>query len=896
MTPSVRRFLSRLTGLVRRRSIDAELRQEIASHLDEACEEYIRQGLSPQDARSAALRSFGGVVQIEEEYRDRASFRPIEDLWRDLRYGLRSLRHAVGFSVAVLAVLSIGIGGMATVFTLLNRIVFQPLPYPSADRIVVLKHAAPGLGLPEVGLSSGLYFHYLEHARSLEGLGVYTTTASTFRGDSATAERVELTYTSSGVFSVLGVPPAIGRLFTEDDGASGFMNMTWAVPVLLSHEFWFDHFGHDPAVVGRLIVIGDRTRRVVGVMPEGFAFPNHRTQIWMMLEPPRSTANFASVFNWNAVAKLRPGVAPFAAETDLRSVMPRIIGAYHDATPERFAEARLNPRVIPLKSVVIADIEHVLWTLFAGMFVLLIIAWTNASALFAVRADQRDRETAVRLALGAHRHQVIRMFIVEAMVLTVGATFFGILIARGLIAAAISTVPELLPRASEVRIGGVEIGFLTFVATGLGLFYGFAPSYRGIRRPTVSLAGSGQRVIDNRRSWLGIDPMIALQVTLALTLMVGSALMLQTYRNLSNSRLGFAADHLVTIQLNLPGSKANQHVRIYNAIADRIARQPNVESASLASFVPLTQSEHTYPVLSGASPIPFKFFTPGYFQTMQVRVVEGQSLARGEQSSVAFPVLVSRALARRLYPGATAIGRPIRRLNEDGSIVTLGLKGPVPAFVIAGIVDDVREVSLREPPTELVYVPLLDPPVEQSIVPTSMMLVVRVRVDPSQLMPSIRDAIRQVDSTLSVGRVQAMETIVKNARSREAFVGFLLSLAAAASMFLGTIGIYGNVSQVVKRRTREIGIRLTLGARPIEVVRMAAADQLRTLVAGATTGLFVAFAAARTLRSLLFGVDPGEPAILALVLIAICAAGVAAALLAASRAARIDPASALRVE
>jgi putative ABC transport system permease protein len=894
MTHSARTIVSRVAGLFRRGRLDADLKQEIASHLDEACDEYLRQGLSPEQARAAALKSFGGIVQIEEDYRDRATLRPVEDLWRDLTYGLRNLRRSAGFSCVVLAVLAIGIGGIATVFTLLNRIVLQPLPFPSSDRIVSVTHAAPGLGVAEVGLSSGVYFHYLKQARSLEALGVYTTTASTFRRADASAERIDLTSASAGVFRVLGVTPEIGRLFTDEDGAPGFMNMTWAVPVLLSHDFWVDRFGGDPTVIGRSIVIGNQERRVIGVMPEGFAFPDRRTDIWMLLEPPPATANFARVFSWNAIARIRPGLTLAAAEGDLRTVLPRIVGSYPDATPERFAHARLNPKVIGLKSVVIADIDRVLWTLFAAMAMLLIIVWTNASTLFAVRADQRHAEIAMRLALGARRLQIIRMFIVEATVLTAASAASGLLIANGLIATTVAMVPDLLPRAGELRIGGAEIRFVACLALGSGIFFGVMPHYRDFRRPASSLLGSGHRVLETRRYWLGIDPMIALQVMLAMTLMTGSALMLQTYRNLSNSRLGFAPDHLVTLQIELPGSKAKQHVRLYNDIVDRVAQQPDVDSASVASFIPLTRSEHTFPIQSGAAPIPFKFFTPGYFQTMHIPVVDGQSLARGERITSEFPVVISHALARRLYPGEHAIGQPIRRLNQDGSVVTLGPRGPVPAFVIAGIVDDVREVSLRESPAEIVYVPLIDPPVEQSIVPTSMVLVVRTRVEPSLLVPRLRNDVRQVDPTLSVGQVRSMESIVTHARSREAFVGLLLTLAAVASIFLGIIGIYGSVSEVIRRRTREIGIRLTLGARPTEVVQMAATDQCRTLAVGAVVGLFVALASARLLRSLLFGVDPGEPVIFGTVLLVVCGAGLLTALLGAARAARIDPAAALK--
>jgi putative ABC transport system permease protein len=891
----LRTFFSRVRGLVRARQLDRDLQHEIAAHLDEATEEYLRQGLSPTEARRTALRNFGGVTRTEEAYRDAGSFMWVEHLRRDVRHGVRALLRSAGFSFVVLVVLAIGTGAITSVFVLLNTIVLQPLPFPQSDRLVVVKHSAPGLNLDEVGLSSGLYFHYSQRARSLDSLAVYSDSVLNLRVPGSGTERVYVTYAGVALFQVLRAKPALGRLFTEEDGLPGFMNMRWTVPILLSHDFWVGHLGRDPDVVGRILTINENPRRVVGVLPEGFVFPDRHTQIWMLMEVPRATANFARVFNWNAVARLRPGATVSSAQAELGHILPQIVGDYRDATTERLAEVKLSPFVTPLKSDVIGDVAHVLWTLFGGMALLLVIACANAAGLFAVRAEHRRREIAVRHALGAHRRHVARMFFTEALVLTFAAAAFGLLLAKGLLWGVLAFAPVELPRSAEIALDGVAVTFAAGLAVLMAGFYGALSVRRQGWSLTVNLLRGDHGATGNRGGHFGRDPFIVLQVALALTLMAGSALMVKTYRNLSQRDLGFSAERLLTVEFGLPSRKADQHARIYHDVVERVSRLPGVERASAASFVPLTAGEDVYPVQTGATPVAFKFFLPGYFQTMATPILEGDGFDVGGLTTAPYPVLVSAALARRLYPGQRAVGKTVRRLNEDGSIVTLGA-GPVPAFTIAGVVGDVRETTLRQGPTEIVYVPVIEPRVEQSITPTNMTLAIRTRIAPLEVGAAVRDAIATVDPGLSVGQVRTMDSIVLAARAREAFVGALLLLAAAVSLFLGVVGIYGSVAHVVTRRTREIGIRMALGARRGEVVRMVVMGSMWTVLAGAALGLVVAFAGTRMLSALLFGVEPRDPAILLAVTAVLLSAAVAAALVAAQRAARVAPVIAIRSE
>jgi putative ABC transport system permease protein len=891
----LRVFLSRVRALMRARHLDRDLRQEIAAHLDEATEEYVRQGFSQTEARRAALRSFGGVTQAEDAHREQRAFVSLRDLGRDVRQAVRALRRSPGFTLVVLVVLAIGTGAVTSVFALLNTIVLQPLRFPQSDRLVVVKHSAPGVNRDEVGLSSGLYFHYQQHARSFESLAVYHDMVLNLRVPGSGTERVQVTSAGTALFRVLAVKPALGRLFTEEDWLPAFaQNGNLKIPILLAHDLWVSDFGSDPHIIGHTITLDDTPREVVGVLPEGFAFPDPHTKIWEQWELDRARATFAQTFSLNAVARLRPGATAGSAQVELTHILPQIEGTFRDATPTRIAAVKLSPIVMPLKSAVIGDVAHVLWTLFGGMVFLLLIAGANAAALFTIRAEHRRREIAVRQALGADRRHVAGLFVTEALVLTTTASALGLLLAKGVLGTVIALAPVALPRTAEVALDARAITFAAGLAVLTAALYG-ALSVRPYGRSlTVSLQSGGPRATGHRGGPRGRDPFVALQVALALALMVGSTLMVKTYRNLSRTDLGFTPDQVLTAEISLPYREAEQHVRIYTALVARVRRLPGVERASAASFVPLTGSEEMFPVQVGAPPIPFKFFVPGFFQTMKTPIVAGESFAPGEHVVAARPVLISAALARQLYPGENAIGRTVQRLSEDYSIPTMYRTGPIPAFTIVGIVGDVRETTLRGGPTEIVYIPLIEPHVEPSIVPTDVCLVIRSTTAPLTLAAAVRATIAEVDPDLSVGQVRTMDAIVSAARSREAFVGALLLLAAAVSLFLGVVGIYGSVAHVVRYRTREIGIRLALGARPAEVIQNVVMGSMGAVIVGATLGLAVTLAGTGMLSTLLFGVAPRDPVVILTVTGVLVAAAAAAALLAAGRAARVAPLMAMR--
>jgi len=885
----LRALVARCRDWVRARRLDEDFQQQIAAHLEEATEAYVAQGMAPADARRAALREFGDVGRARESWREARSLVSFDHLRRDLQHAVRGLRRSPAFTISVVSVLALGLGAVTAIFTLLTAVVLRPLPFAEADRLVSIRISAPGRGLPAAAVPAGVYFHYLDRSRTMESIALYTEPSLlNLHRSGDVSERIRVTYASAAVFRVLRATPALGRLFTDDDGRPGFMNMRWQIPVLLSHRFWVSQFGSDPAIAGRVLTINDSPREVVGVMPETFVFPTAETDLWVLIEPSRRTTRIGwGSGGWETIARVRADQSIDGARAELAALLQELAGG-----DPAVAEARPAPILTPLKDVVIGDIGQVLWLVFGGMVLLWLVACANAGGLFLVRAEQRGREVAVRRALGAHGPHLARLFFAEALVVTLAAATLGLLVTRVMVAMVLRLAPAELPRATEIQVDGASVAFAAGMAIVMAGFY-CGLLLRNRREPLTS-AMRRQAVVTRRGRPLAADAFIVAQVALALLLLAGSALMVQTSRNLARRDLGFVPDDVVTFELGMPSRKAGRHAQIYHDVVARLRQVPQVTDASAVSSVPLTPNEFLYPFEPGAPPIAFKFFVPGYFQAMRISIPDGERFEAGARPAAASPVLVSAALARRLSSGASAIGQPIRRLNADGSIVDVN--GPVPAFTIAGIAADVREASLRDGPTDVVYIPIVDPPVERSIVPTTMQVVVRAPGRLTSLVPSLRAAIADVDPDLSVRDVRAMADVVAAARARETFVGTLLLTAAMISLMLGAVGIYGSVSQLVRRRTREIGVRIALGAGRDEVTRMVTAGCVRAVALGAGIGVMMSVLSGRLLESLLFGVAAYSPRVLGLVTVMLIGVATAAALLAARQATRIAPLDALRAD
>jgi len=901
----VARISSFWRNLLRRERVERDLDDELRAMVDLLVDQKIRAGLTSEEARRAARLELGAVESLKEQVRDVRAGAFVDRLLRDSRYAVRSLLKSPGISVVMVMTFALGTGAATAMFALVNGILLRPLPYPDSHRLVVLKHAAPGIGLAEAGLSSGTYFHYRGHADSFETIAVFQETVLNLSTAAIGTERVKVTLTGPELFEVLGVRPILGRGFTREDGTPGFMNMAWPVPVLLSHALWVGRFGADPGIVGTTITLNNRARHVIGVLPADFGFPRPDTQIWMLFMPPAESTRFGTRFDYGAIARLKPDISAAAAATELASILPSIQGRYVDATASRLDQVRLSPIVVPLKEEMVGGVRRFLWLLFGGVMVLLLVACANVANLSLLRAEQRRREVAVRSALGARRTDLMWLFLTEAALVSVAGAALGLWLARAAVRALIAVTPVQLPRLAGVQLDLSVVAFTVAVSAIAALLFGGLAFLRQSGSASVDLRASAG-LTPGRGRMRARRVLVTAQVACALTLLAGSALMIESFRRLARVDAGFDPSGLVTVEIGLPGNRANDHQRIYGAVLERVRALPGVLSAAAASSIPLDGAPYAYPMAIGMppriseEPLAMKFVMPGYFQALRIPIVDGSGLSLDDAIGPG-AVVVSAAFARRFFPGQDPIGKNIQRLEPSGRPVEMfdraaGTSRPVPPWTVVGVVANVREQSLRLDPTEIVYVPVRTPPVEQSIVPTSMTLVVRSTVAPASLAAGVRSVIREIEPTLSVARVRAMDSIVTSSIERERFLAALLLLAAAVSVFLGTIGVHGVVAHGVRRREREIGIRVSLGALPAQVVRMVVGESVTLILIGAALGLGMALAATRVLRTFLFEVSATEPMPLATVTGLIIAAGLIASFLAARRAARLDPVAALRRE
>jgi putative ABC transport system permease protein len=899
--PDLDRLRRRLANHARRTSVEREMDEEMAFHLEMEIEDRIARGMTLEEARRTARRDFGQPAYHKEDARVARGLGVVR-FGRDLRFAMRALRRSPGFSLVTIATLSVGIGAVVAIFAVLNAVILEPLPYPDPDRLVALSHEQAWSAPEPTGLSTGTYFHYRDHARSFEEIAIYSEAVVNVSGGDGETERLELAMAGPELFDVLQIAPHIGRLYTEEDGSRGFMDVTWPIPVLISHELWLRRYGGDAEIVGKLITINDRGREVVGVMPPDFGFPRPTTRIWMLSIPSRATATFND-FGYLAIGRLATRASAADAEVELAGLLPSMAGAYRGATTNAISEARLRPRVQPLREAQLAETASALWILFGAMGFLLLAVCANVANLFILRSESRARELSIRSALGARRGDLVRLFLAESSIVTGAGAGLGLLLAGLAITLVQASPPLEIPRLDNARIDLPVVlfaGLVTVVAalafTGLSLLR---------RRPGASVtelrrAGSqGSAEISGRRAR---QLFVVTQVALAIVLLVGSALMLQSFRRLARTDPGFDPRGVLTIQVGIPGSRQAEHEAIYGSALERIRTLPGVESASAVTELPLADRVWTSPL---AAPIrvpgdPIRsgdveretsvlFFMPGYFDAIRTPVLEGSGISSAATEDATHPVVVNSALARRLFPSAQAVGRQIRRLQApDIEILNQ------PNFTIVGVVADVRQGSLRAAPPEILYIPVLDPRIDRGWAPTELTFVIRSDLPVEVIAPAVRAAIGDASPYLGIAQVRTLESIVDASTARERFLAFLLVIAGAASLFLGALGIYGIVGYTVRCRTQEIGIRIALGARAAAVIKVVMKEASFAVATGCAIGLAAAVVSSRALGSFLYEVRPTDPVLLSIVTLTLAVTATIAGYLPARRATRGDPMISLR--
>jgi len=820
------------------------------------------------------------------------------------------------FTVAAGLTLALAIGANAAIFAVVQRVVLNPLPYPQSEQLIRLEHGSPRINvLSGIGMTSGLYYQY-QRARALQSLAIYRAGEVTLVGKGEPL-RIQVARTTTSLSPVLRVSPALGRWFTADEGRPG-----GALVAILSHGLWTRRFGGDPGVLGTSITVDGVAATVIGVMPASFAFPDPRTEAW--LPAPISPANgFGLPFGYVGIGRLRAGATLADARTELNTLivdLPRAYPGDSGVLGNVAGRDGLRSTATMLKEATVGDVSRTLWILLAAVGVVLLVACANVANLFLVRSEARQREVAVRRALGASGGALARFFLTESVLLSAVGGVIGLALASGAVRLLVSWGPATLPRLQEIRLDAVVFAF-TFVLTLLmALAFGCIPLWR-VAAPADSLKEVGRGNTASRGRHRTRQLLMGGQVALALVLLIAAGLMIRSFQNLRAFDPGFDATSALTFRIGLPERAYPTRaaaVAAHGVLVDRLAAIPGATAVSASTGLPLADACFGNGILvQGRAVTDNSAFglarlcavSAGYVETMRMRLLRGRTLGRDDVERSQPNVLVNQALVDTLFPNTDPIGARIRSNAPPRAAVTAPIPagsawdgGPPPWLTIVGVVSNTPFTTLAERvPAPMVYMPMsiaggpdvpaiamLGPPV------TAMSYVVRTGQAPAQLLPAVRAVVDAVNPTLALAQVATLEEMVDRASAQMVFTMALLTIAAAVALLLGVIGIYGVVSYIVSQRAGEIGLRIALGAHPRAVARLILRQGGTVALAGIAVGFVAALAGGRLVESLLYGISPRDPGVLAATAMALLGVALLACWLPARRASRINPVETLR--
>jgi putative ABC transport system permease protein len=820
----------------------------------------------------------------------------------EIRHAARRLARTPVFALTAVLTLALAICANVSIFAVVQRVLLNPLPYPDSDRLIELDHGALALNMPAaLGNTSGLYFQYADRARTLDGVALYRIDDMTLTGD-RDPERIRVARTTASLAPVLRVWPASGRWFTEKEGVPG------ASPVaVLSHGMWMRRYDSNARVIGRSVTLGGIATEVIGIMPASYAFPDPRVDMWIAETLTRETG--FGLWNYSGVARLREGASLANARAELNGLITDIPKAYPaDPRAAGNVQAKLLFSGRMLKEATVGRIARALWILLASVSVVMLVACANVANLFLVRSEARQRDVAVRRALGASRLAVARYFLAESVLLSIVGGVLGLVLATGAVRLLVAYGPATLPRLHEIRLDGVTLAF-TFALIMVAAFaFGAIPLWRGIAS-AASLHEMGRGNTASRGNHRARHMLMGGQIALALVLLVSSGLMVRSFQKLRALDPGFNAASALTFSIGLPEREyptRDADVAAHHAILDRLSALPGVTAASASTCLPLAGGcfgntlrveGRVYPRGTVPPIALFRAVAGGYFETMGMRLLRGRGIDRSDVERHEPVVVVSESLANRFFPNEDAIGRRVAS-NRAPS------EQPLAWLTIVGVVSNTPVRALAEAnPIPQMFMPMSlagGPEIPGSALvgpDTSVMIyIVRSATPPLGLLLSVRRAVDAVDKNLAIAQVTTLQGAVDRASAQMAFTMVLLAIAAGVTLTLGVIGIYGVMSYIVSQRTGEIGVRLALGAEPGRIAGMIARQGGLVALAGIAVGLAAASAGSRLIESLLYGVSPRDPGVFAVTTLILLAVALIACWLPARRAARLSPLEALRTE
>jgi predicted permease len=865
----LRALWARLRGVFGDRRAERELDDEIRAHLELLAERYVRRGMTRDEASSAARRQFGNVTMLQEANREMRGIRFIETLFQDVRYGLWILRRNPGFTCVAVLTLALGIGANTAIFSVVNAVLLKPLPYYDPQRLVWVTEGIQFFG--EENTTDNDYYHWQAQSKTFEHLVAFYS-GNIYLMGRGEPERLDSVRATANLFPALGVAPQLGRAFTPEEHRSG------SAPVaILSHAFWQRRFGGDPAIIGQSVRLNRESRLVVGVMPPGFKFIQ-KVDVLLPLALEEPSKEWINITHKKIFGRLKPGVSLEQARSELDSlVQPGIKKRYNS----------LQVRVTPLAERLVGHLQRGLLALFGSVAFILLIACANVANLMLARARGRQKEMAIRAALGAGRGRLVRQMLTESLLLSLCGGVAGLLLALLGVKALSPIIPDSLAHLKEGGIDSVALGF-TFLASLLtGVIAGIIPALQTSQIDLNESLKEGARgaAFSKSRGARRVSPALVIgELALTVALLAGAGLLIKSFLRVRAVEPGYNPENLLTmtIPLSVAGYQPTQKKIFYQDLLTRINGLPGVKVAAISNYSSLTDRGSIW----GRPPVPDEqSFTVAerrkvsidYFRAMGMQLRAGRGFTEGDNENAPPVAVINETLARRQFAGEDPIGK--RRGNKQTDPI------------IIGVVADVKRYGLEADVRSEVYQSFL-----QDAGGGDIYLVVRTAGDPLKMAIAVRRQIWEIDANLPVMDVMSMEQRLAQSVEPRRFQMLLFGAFAVVALIIAIVGIYGVISYAVSQRTHEIGIRMALGAQASDLLRMVIWRGMRLTLIGVALGLAAALALTRVMKSLLFEVSATDPATFALITLLLVSVALIASYIPARRATKVDPLQALRHE
>ena len=882
-------LLYRLRAIFRRSAVESELNEELRFHFDNEVEKYVRQGVPREEAVRRARLAFGGQEQVKEDCRDARGTGFVETTLQDLRYAARQLGSNPGFAIVIILTLGLSIGANSAIFSVISSVLLKSLPYPHPDRIVRIFYTNPTY--PRFPLNHFDFRDFRDRSKSFDSMAIYTRGDMQLSGGSAEPARLYGFHITSGFFRVLGLHPRLGREFERSAELPGNGQQ-----VILSDRIWRSRFDADPAIVGKKITLDAKPFTVVGVMPPGTEHPGNEyhslayggeIDLWSPFtfegDPSRRGSHYTE-----GIARLKDGVTAEQAQSELNAIMSELGREYAN-------DSRWHVLLVPLYREIVGASQRMLLVLLGAVGMVLLIACANAANLLLARAATRQREIAVRLALGASRGRLIRQLLTESILIALVGGLLGLAMAVGGVKALVSLLPADFPRVHEIHVSAPVFAFTFLVSAATGILFGLIPAIQASRTDPRSGLHEGSRTTtgSGRISRLR-NALVVSEVSLACVLLIGAGLMLRSLLNLVHLDPGFREEHVLTatIALPYPEYKSTEQVtQFYQTLTTNLASLPGVESAATGSDLPWTgYDENTSLTIEGKQPGPNDEFharyhvaSPDYFRALGIPLLHGRFFNGADKAGAPTVIVINRAMAQKYWGTDDAVGK---RVTWDDHPQEKDW------FKIVGVVGDVKDKPSSADAEPAFWWPSL----QQPFAFLGESLVIRSANDPQTLADAVRNEVHRLDPALAVADVQWLDEIVYGSVATPRFAFVLVGLFAGLAIVLAAIGTYGVISYSVSQRTSEFGLRVALGAQRGDVIRLVLAQAAKLVFAGTAVGLVLAVTLARVLKNLIYNVSPADPLTFVSVGFIVIAIAVLACYIPALRATRADPMRALRAE